>query len=180
MITLDKISVLLLEALDHEWGRIYNYCHQYGGQFTIAIGNIKKQFYDHPHMQILMTLKYWVKANNCTAQQFYDKIKPLMPDGYQSRLRELSFNGHHHGMIIVVITCLFDKLYHYCTLQGCRKVCLTKITSVKPLQNGKYFLKLADSNYVITLGIMCIYLYNQLCEWPISLPLQCYSSLTGL
>ena len=98
MIILDKVSSLLYKALGYNWERIHTYCYRQHRQFAVAIGNIKRQFHDHPHMQILMTLKQWTKAQNCSSQQLFDKIKPLLEHSpsYQSQLRELLFTGHHH------------------------------------------------------------------------------------
>ena len=102
MITLDKVSSLLYKALDHDWQRIHNYCYRQHGHFAVAIGNIKQQFRDHPHMQILMTLKQWTMAQNCSSKQLFDQIKPLLEHSphYQLQLRELLFNRYHQGMLM--------------------------------------------------------------------------------
>lgn len=99
MIVLDKVSSLLVKALGNEWGRIHSYCYHQDDQFNVAISNIRREFQDHPHMQILMTLKQWTRATSCTCQLLYDKINPLVaqyPHGL-SKLRILLFNRYHDG-----------------------------------------------------------------------------------
>ena len=113
MIILDKISSLLVKALGNNWGRIHSYCYRQDGQFNVAISNIKREFQDHPHMQILMTLKQWSRAECCSCKQLYDTIKPLLdhsPDG-QSQLRMLLFNEYYHGMWILLVQ---EYVYSVC------------------------------------------------------------------
>ena len=138
MITLDKISLLLYKALGYDWQRIHHYCYQQHGQFAVAIGNIKKQFHDHPHMQILMTLKQWTKSHNCSSQQLFDKIKPLLehsPD-YLSRLRTLLLSGHHHGMAL---------------LMACTIICIAHVIQIlnthTHVTNSNLFSRCLTSDY---------------------------------
>ena len=99
LIILDKVSLLLVKALGQDWALIHNYCYQHDGQFTVAISNIKKEFHDHPHMQTLMTLKQWTRAQNCSCQHLFDRLRPLLDQSpLQSQLRTLLLSVYRHGM----------------------------------------------------------------------------------
>lgn len=108
--------MLLLKALGADWGRIHAYCYHNSSHFTVAISNIKERFRDHPHMQILMTLKQLTRSlDDCSSQVLYYKIKPLLDQSsteYQSQLKQLLFNECQHGnnCISSVITVIIIQL----------------------------------------------------------------------
>ena len=104
MVSLDKVSLLLHQALGDDWQRIHNYCHMSGEQFAVAVGKIKNKFNNHPHLQILLTLKQWTKAENCSCQQVFDKISPLLGRSqHREELHRLLFNGCR-GMMTMLLT----------------------------------------------------------------------------